>query len=150
MLLVLFPRELLIISSLLYNTYQLWDIALRSTENYILHSCFDSYVLHFRVHCMFLVLFPWGSIAIINAWIISSLLYNTKQFRDIELDPKKVAEREQQDRQITRTLLMVTFTFLILLAWQCINQCFFMLKYGEGKYNTLYCSTKKRQHFFTY
>jgi len=85
----------------------------------------------FWVHCMFLVLFPWGSIAIINAWIISALFYNTKKFRDIEMDPKKVAEREQQDRQITRTLLMVTFTFLILLAWQCINQCFFMLKYGK-------------------
>ena len=86
---------------------------------------------------MFLVLFPWGSIAIINAWIISALFYNTKKFRDIEMDPKKVAEREQQDRQITRTLLMVTFTFLILLAWQCINQCFFMLKYGKSKYGYL-------------
>ena len=82
---------------------------------------------------MFLVLVPWGSIAILNAWIVTTLLYNSKQFQELERDPNKVAERHKQDKQITRTLLTVTFTFLILLAWQCINQCFFMLKFGEGR-----------------
>lgn len=32
---------------------------------------------------------------------------------------------------MTRMLLAVTFTFLILLAWQCVTQCFWMLSYGK-------------------
>ena len=32
---------------------------------------------------------------------------------------------------MTRTLLFITFSFLILLAWQCITQCFWMLGYGK-------------------
>ena len=32
---------------------------------------------------------------------------------------------------MTKMLLAVTFTFLVLLAWQCITQCFWMLKYGK-------------------
>ena len=82
---------------------------------------------------MFLVLVPWGSIAVLNSWIIVTMVHNSKQFQELEADEEKISDRRRQDRQITKTLLTVTFAFLILLAWQCINQCFFMLKFGEGE-----------------
>ena len=41
-------------------------------------------------------------------------------------------KRLEQDRQITFQLLTVTFVFLILMAWQCVNQCFWMKKFGQG------------------
>ena len=81
---------------------------------------------------MVLVLVPWFSIAIMNAWIITTLMYKTKEFKDLDQDADKVTDRQKQDRQITVTLLTVTFSFLILLAWQCVNQCFFMLDVGKG------------------
>lgn len=44
---------------------------------------------------------------------------------------KKTAESADKSRrsenQITRLLLIVTFTFLFLIGFQCITQCFFML-----------------------
>eukprot|EP00794_Sanderia_malayensis_P019594 gene19594-21522_t len=89
----------------------------------------------FWVHCMFLVLAPWATIAVLNAWIIVTLLRSTKGFKQLhehDNDNKAVDQRKKQDRQITKVLLTVTFAFLILLAWQCINQCFFMLKVGKN------------------
>lgn len=32
---------------------------------------------------------------------------------------------------MTIMLLTVTISFLVLLAWQCITQCFWMLEYGK-------------------
>ena len=40
-------------------------------------------------------------------------------------------KQERQEKQMTRSLLFITFSFLILLAWQCITQCFWMLGYGK-------------------
>ena len=88
--------------------------------------------LWLQVHCMFLVLVPWGSIATLNAWIIVTLMKNTKGFKELYDDEQKLTERQKQDGQITKVLLTVTFAFLILLAWQCVNQCFFMLHYTKG------------------
>ncbi|XP_065064034.1 neuromedin-K receptor-like [Rhopilema esculentum] len=85
----------------------------------------------FWVHCMFLVLAPWFSIAVLNAWLVITLLYKTKEFQELEQNQDKITERQKQDRQITKVLLTVTFAFLILLAWQCVNQCFFMLQFGK-------------------
>ena len=34
---------------------------------------------------------------------------------------------------MTRTLLVITFSFLVLLAWQCVSQCFWMQGYGKGE-----------------
>ena len=45
-----------------------------------------------------------------------------------------MTRKEKQERKMTRVLLAITFSFLILLAWQCITQCFYML--GVGKKNT--------------
>ena len=38
---------------------------------------------------------------------------------------------EQQDRKMTVLLLIITFTFLLLVAMQCITQCFYMLEYRK-------------------
>ena len=99
----------------------------------VLDRCIFSFL--YRVHCMFLVLVPWGSIAVLNAWIISTLMYNTKAFNELSNNDDKVTERQKQDRQITKVLLTVTFAFLILLAWQCVNQCFFMLEFGKSMFD---------------
>lgn len=88
----------------------------------------------FWVHCMFLVLVPWASIAIFNASIIHSMMKRTKYMQKLDKAGSSKPERSKQDRQMTRVLLTVTFTFLILLALQCITQCFFML--GDGKAKT--------------
>jgi len=40
-------------------------------------------------------------------------------------------KQAHQEKQMTRTLLCITFSFLVLLAWQCITQCFWMLGYGR-------------------
>ena len=32
---------------------------------------------------------------------------------------------------MTRMLLVVTFAFLLFLAWQCVTQCFWMLGHGK-------------------
>jgi len=84
----------------------------------------------FWVHCIFLVLAPWASIAFCNAGIIYALQKRTKKLA------KKFSKSKgdsEHDKQMTRMLLTVTFTFLVLLAWQCITQCFYMLKYDNMK-----------------
>ena len=43
-----------------------------------------------------------------------------------------MTKQQKQEKQMTRMLLLVTFSFLILLAWQCISQCFFMLGVGKS------------------
>ena len=35
------------------------------------------------------------------------------------------------EKQVTISLLAVTFTFIVLLFWQCVSKCFFMLKFGQ-------------------
>lgn len=87
----------------------------------------------FWVHCMFMVLVPWATIAILNAIIIHSMLSRTKYMQSLDKTASSKPERNKQDRQMTRVLLTVTFTFLFLLALQCITQCFFMLGIGKAK-----------------
>ncbi|PVD33681.1 hypothetical protein C0Q70_04939 [Pomacea canaliculata] len=80
----------------------------------------------FWVHCIFLVLLPWFTIFILNLLIIGKISRTNKKMID-----KKTAESADKSRrsenQITRLLLIVTFTFLFLIGFQCITQCFFML-----------------------
>ena len=82
----------------------------------------------FWVHCIILVLAPWASIAFCNAGIIYALYKRTKKAAK---QFSKSKEDGGKDKQMTRMLLTVTFAFLILLAWQCITQCFYMLGYGK-------------------
>ena len=85
----------------------------------------------FWVHCMFLVLAPWASIAFFNGGIIYSLMKRANAIK-AKFGESKNKEREAKDKQMTVMLLTVTFSFLILLAFQCITQCFYMLKFGSG------------------
>ncbi|XP_065056171.1 G-protein coupled receptor daf-37-like [Rhopilema esculentum] len=84
----------------------------------------------FWVHCIFLVLAPWASIAFFNGGIIRAL---QKRAEQASKKFSKSRDSKEHDQQMTRMLLAVTFTFLVLLAWQCITQCFFMLGYNGRK-----------------
>lgn len=84
----------------------------------------------FWVHCMFLVLVPWLSILVMNVMIIRQVLKTGAKMSD----RKSVYSKEKSkkaENQLTTLLLTVTFTFLFLIALQCITQCFFMLKPGQ-------------------
>ncbi|XP_033728102.1 FMRFamide receptor-like [Pecten maximus] len=85
----------------------------------------------FWVHCMFLVLVPWATIFILNMLIIRRVTKTNKRMEEkrSSFASEKVKRSESQ---ITRILLTVTFTFLVLIALQCITQCFFMLKEAKG------------------
>ncbi|XP_066918929.1 FMRFamide receptor-like isoform X1 [Clytia hemisphaerica] len=84
----------------------------------------------FWAHCIALVLGPWVVIAILNGLIIKILKNQMKKFTK-----EKPTKQMRQEQQMTRTLLFITFSFLILLAWQCVTQCFWMLGYGKGHAN---------------
>ena len=85
----------------------------------------------FWVHCMFMDLVPWIAIAILNAIIIHSMVSRTKYLQGLDKIGSIKRERNKQDGQMTRVLLTVTFTFLLLLSIPCLTQCFFIL--GDGK-----------------
>lgn len=81
----------------------------------------------FWVHCMFLVLVPWITILCLNVLIIRQVVKTGAKMAD----RKSVYAKEKTkkaENQLTTLLLTVTFTFLFLIALQCITQCFFMLK----------------------
>nr|QBS47877.1 neuropeptide-like GPCR [Tripedalia cystophora] len=87
----------------------------------------------FWVHCMFLVLAPWAVVAFCNGGIIYTLIRRAKEatekFHKVKDEKKGAGSNE---RQMTIMLLGVTFSFLVLLAWQCVTQCFYMLGIGKG------------------
>ena len=83
----------------------------------------------FWVHCMFLVLVPWLTIFTLNLLIIFRVVRANKGMSN----RKSVQGQEKAkkaENQMTRLLLTVTFVFLILIALQCITQCFFMMQPG--------------------
>lgn len=80
----------------------------------------------FWVHCMFLVLAPWATIFILNMLIIQRVASMNRHMEDKRGSVGK-EKAKKSETQMTRMLLVVTFTFLILIAFQCITQCFFML-----------------------
>lgn len=85
----------------------------------------------FWVHCMFLVLVPWATIFMLNMLIIRKVARTNRKMEEkrSSFASEKVKRSESQ---ITRILLTVTFTFLVLIALQSITQCFFMLKEAKG------------------
>ncbi|KAK7475812.1 hypothetical protein BaRGS_00032958 [Batillaria attramentaria] len=80
----------------------------------------------FWVHCIFLVLVPWFSVFSLNFTIITKINKTNNK-----MNSKKTAQSadkcRRSENQITRLLMVVTFSFLILIGFQCIAQCFFML-----------------------
>ncbi|XP_053398767.1 FMRFamide receptor-like [Mercenaria mercenaria] len=83
----------------------------------------------FWVHCMFLVLAPWATIFVLNMLIIQRVSKINRHMNAKRGESGK-EKAKKSEAQMTRLLLTVTFTFLVLIAFQCITQCFFML--GEG------------------
>jgi len=84
----------------------------------------------FWLHCIFIVLVPWFIIAILNILLLHAVIKRTNSVFDI-LSYKDKVNRERKNRQMTITLLTVTITFLVLLAWQCVAQCFWQLGYHQ-------------------
>lgn len=80
----------------------------------------------FWVHCIFLVLVPWFTVLTLNITIITKINKTNRK-----MNAKKTQESADKCRraenQITRLLLVVTFSFLVMIGFQCIAQCFFML-----------------------
>lgn len=89
-----------------------------------------SQMYEFWVHCMFLVLVPVVTIFILNMLIICQVRKVNRQMESKRGESGKSKARKSE-AQLTKLLLTVTFTFLILIAFQCIVQCFFMLKQGH-------------------
>ena len=81
----------------------------------------------FWVHCMFLVLAPVSSVFILNMLIIREVFKVNKNMSEKRSSMGK-EKAQKSEAQLTRLLLTVTFTFLVLLVLQCVTQCFFMLK----------------------
>ena len=67
-----------------------------------------------------------------NNWKNEKCSYESEKIYYLESKSKQ----EYREQQMTRTLLGVTFSFLIFLAWQCITQCFWMSEYGKDELHT--------------
>jgi len=100
----------------------------------------------FWVHCIFIVLAPWISIAVMNAAMVFTIAKTKRRMAeftsndtvttkvmsqpDLRADGKApavvAATKKPKKQKTTGTLLTVTFTFLALLLWQCVAQCFWM------------------------
>lgn len=91
-----------------------------------------SQMYEFWVHCMFLVLVPVVTIFILNMLIICQVRKVNRQMESKRGESGKTKARKSES-QLTRLLLTVTFTFLVLISFQCIVQCFFMLKSGNPR-----------------
>lgn len=76
------------------------------------------------VHCIFLILVPWIIVSSLNAFIIHKLLFRTR------IQKHKKSGNKRFEYQATITILILSFTFLVLLLWQCITQCFWLFHYG--------------------
>ncbi|WAQ96192.1 FMAR-like protein [Mya arenaria] len=86
-----------------------------------------SQLYEFWIHCMFLVLAPWVSIMFMNMAIIFRVGQLNKKM--LQMRGNKAQKRAQRkENQMTNILLTVTFTFLGLIALQCVTQCFFMMQ----------------------
>ena len=54
------------------------------------------------------------------------------RFCDLIIELRNLKTKyDRRERQMTRMLLVVTFAFLLFLAWQCVTQCFWMLGHGK-------------------
>lgn len=81
----------------------------------------------FWVHCMFIVLAPVASIFVMNILIIHRVSSMNRRMDSKRGESGKV-KAKKSEAQMTRLLLTVTFTFLVLIVFQCVTQCFFMLE----------------------
>ena len=62
----------------------------------------------------------------------SRIFYADYSFYNLIIELRNLkTKQDRRERQMTRMLLVVTFAFLLFLAWQCVTQCFWMLGHGK-------------------
>jgi len=84
----------------------------------------------FWLHCIFLILLPLILIIILNALLLHTInKHNDSVVKCLSFDDK--GSRMKKNRKMTITILTVTTSFLVLLLWQCIAQCFWLLGYHQ-------------------
>jgi len=89
---------------------------------------FIDYIFWF--HCIFISLLPLILILILNTLLLHNInKSNDSVFKCISNNDK--GSRMKKSRKMTITILTVTTSFLILLLWQCIAQCFWLLGYHQ-------------------
>ncbi|KAH3839842.1 probable G-protein coupled receptor 139 [Dreissena polymorpha] len=83
------------------------------------------------VQCMMILEpVPWAIILTLNLLIIKRVT-TTNQQMDIKRGSSGKKMARKSEAQLTRLLLTVTFTFLVLTAPRCIMQCFILFKSGD-------------------
>ncbi|XP_065650494.1 G-protein coupled receptor daf-37-like [Hydra vulgaris] len=86
------------------------------------------------LHCIFALLTPWILIAVLNTIVIYYLSVQRKELErmndDIRYESKlsKKSIQQLRENQVTRTLLVVTFTYLVFLGMQCILKCLWIFE----------------------
>ena len=78
----------------------------------------------FWLKCFFFVFTPWVVVFVTNVIIIRRVTKVNKRMSIIKSD-KAVARTKKFESQMTRLLLIVTFTFLVFLAPQCLIKCIY-------------------------
>ncbi|GFS01626.1 FMRFamide receptor [Elysia marginata] len=81
----------------------------------------------FWIHCMMLIIVPWITVFSMNIMIIRAIRRSNKK-NEGKKTSASVRNCKQSENQITRLLLVVTFTFLLFIGMQCVIQCMFMKK----------------------
>lgn len=81
----------------------------------------------FWIHCIILILVPWVSVFFMNIKIIQKIRRSNRRMSTKKTSQSMKKSKESQD-QITRILLMVTFSFLFFIGLQCVVQCLWMQK----------------------
>lgn len=98
-----------------------------------------SHYYEFWVHCVFLVLGSWLGILVLNILIIRQVAYVSKNMNNRK-SSHGCKKSQRYESQMTRTLLSVSFTFLVLIFPECIAKCFYMLEAVSVSF--LYCTCK--------
>ena len=108
-----------------FNLYPKYKDGIYSEASTKYGASMTAFYYDFWTHCMALVLIPWVTIFCLNIAIIRKLKYREKLQSNIKGESKR-------ERQTTVILLVISVSFLVFLIWQCITQCFWMLKDGQN------------------
>uniref|UniRef100_A0A0B6Z4T9 G-protein coupled receptors family 1 profile domain-containing protein n=1 Tax=Arion vulgaris TaxID=1028688 RepID=A0A0B6Z4T9_9EUPU len=82
-------------------------------------------IYEFWIHCIILILIPWVTVFTMNIMIIKKISKSNKRMEN-KKTRDSMKKCKASEAQITRLLLVVTFSFLIFIGFQCIVQCFWM------------------------
>lgn len=94
------------------------------TETEFFHSPSGQFY-EFWIHCMILILIPWATVFSMNIMIIRAVRASNKKNAGKKTSASAQSTK-QSENQITRLLLVVTFSFLFFIGAQCIIQCMYM------------------------